>query len=133
MGTNQESDESTTASEDKVKHESSVGEKGRRDGETERVKDITITEIESVRTCDDVTQERDGSDEEGEKTPIPPPRRKRKKKLQKNPSLENLEVYMYMYCIYTHFYTIKNPSLENLEVYMYMYCIYTHFYTIAFN
>ena len=35
---------------------------------------------------------REEVEKEEEKTPIPPPRRKRKKKLQKNPSLENLEV-----------------------------------------
>ena len=34
-----------------------------------------------------------GVRDEREKTPIPPPRRKRKKKLQKNPSLEDLEVH----------------------------------------
>ena len=33
-----------------------------------------------------------GTKEEKESTPIPPPRRKRKKKLQRNPSLEDLEV-----------------------------------------
>lgn len=35
-----------------------------------------------------------GAEGERVKTPIPPPRRKRKKRLKKNPSLENLEVYV---------------------------------------
>ena len=53
--------------------------------------------------------------EEGEeRTPIPPPRRKRKKKLQKNPSLEDLEVHIST--VYIHTYIVRKVYLCSSEV-----------------
>ena len=73
------------------------GEGERKEGEEEeetRREEKVIVEGETTEDVKEKEVVAKEEEEEEEKPPIPPPRRKRKKKLQKNPSLEDFEVYL---------------------------------------